>query len=68
LNYASWFKKCGIIDNVYEFDWWDSVQLGNIKYVFTPSQHWCARGVADRNTVIYYFIDYFNGLLIEIFN
>ena len=28
---------------VYELDWWESVQLGPLKYTFLPAQHWSRR-------------------------
>ena len=51
LGTADWFKSCGITENVHELNWWESKELKNINYVFTPSQHWCGRGISDRNKV-----------------
>lgn len=39
--------------NITEFKWWDFVTYKNIKFCFLPAQHWCQRGVFDRNKVIY---------------
>ena len=51
LNSEAWFKSCGINDNVHELNWWEYKEYKNIKFVFTPAQHWCARGITDRNKV-----------------
>ena len=37
------------IKNVEEFLWWESVQINNFEFTFTPVQHWSARGLFDRN-------------------
>ena len=37
------------IKNVYEFEWWESKEIKNIKFTFTPVQHWSARGLFDKN-------------------
>jgi L-ascorbate metabolism protein UlaG (beta-lactamase superfamily) len=37
------------INNVYEFDWWESFQDNDIELTFTPVQHWSKRGLFDRN-------------------
>ena len=39
-----------------ELDWWEESSIpgknGDVKFVFTPAQHWCKRGPADDNMVI----------------
>ena len=37
------------IDNVYEFDWWESFKVKNFEFTFTPVQHWSKRALFDRN-------------------
>ena len=37
------------LKNIYEFNWWESFSLKNTKFIFTPTQHWSARGIFDRN-------------------
>ena len=37
------------IKNVYEFLWWEDFEVNNIRFTFTPVQHWSARGFFDRN-------------------
>lgn len=36
------------IQNVKELDWWQEVNVKEQVIVFTPAQHWSARGVFDR--------------------
>lgn len=40
-------KNAGI-QNVKEMDWWDEVQVKDLKIIFTPSKHWSARGLFDK--------------------
>ena len=37
------------INNVYEFDWWESFKYKNFEFTFTPVQHWSKRSLFDRN-------------------
>ena len=37
------------INNVYEFDWWESFKDKNFEFTFTPVQHWSKRSLFDRN-------------------
>ena len=37
------------IKNVEEFLWWESAQINDFEFTFTPVQHWSARGLFDRN-------------------
>ena len=58
LGLASWMHSNGC-DNVIELDWWDEnciPEHPNIKFVFTPAQHWCKRTPLDDNKVC---IDFF---------
>ena len=41
-------KKKGI-RNTAEFLWWENIEIKNVKFTFTPTQHWSARGLSDRN-------------------
>ena len=37
------------IENVFEFNWWESIAVRNLELTFTPAQHWSSRGLFDRN-------------------
>jgi len=47
LGLKAWFVDLGI-KRVTELDWWQEVTIGTARFVATPTQHWSARGVADR--------------------
>ncbi|MDA9842174.1 MBL fold metallo-hydrolase, partial [Gammaproteobacteria bacterium] len=37
------------INNVYEFEWWESFKDKNFEFTLTPVQHWSKRSLFDRN-------------------
>lgn len=37
------------LKNIYELTWWETFTLKETKFTFTPTQHWSARGIFDRN-------------------
>jgi len=37
------------IKNVYDFDWWESIEHMGFVITFTPVQHWSKRSLFDRN-------------------
>ena len=37
------------LNNGFEFLWWEEITFDNTKFIFTPAQHWSARGLRDRN-------------------
>ena len=37
------------INNVYEFNWWETFKVEELTFTFTPVQHWSKRGLFDRN-------------------
>jgi L-ascorbate metabolism protein UlaG (beta-lactamase superfamily) len=43
---GSWFTKRGF-DNVIELDWWESVEVGGLRFDFVPAHHWSRRGLRD---------------------
>ncbi len=54
LGLAGWMHDVGC-ENVMELDWWEEnciPEHPNIKFVFTPAQHWCKRTPVDDNKVI----------------
>jgi len=42
LKLKNFFTKLGAKE-VYELDWWQSVQVGQLRYTFLPAQHWSLR-------------------------
>ena len=42
------FKKRNI-NNVFEFEWWQNIDIKDHIFTFTPVKHWSARGLFDRN-------------------
>jgi len=48
LGLKDWFNKNGFM-NVVEFDWWESFESNETKFVFVPVQHWSKRTFFDRN-------------------
>ena len=55
-----WMNQSGVRENVYESDWWSEKEISlktsdniKMKFVFTPTKHWCGRGVFDRNKVLW---------------
>jgi len=42
LKLKGFFTRLGAKE-VYELDWWESVQVGPLKYTFLPAQHWSRR-------------------------
>ncbi|XP_033102247.1 N-acyl-phosphatidylethanolamine-hydrolyzing phospholipase D-like [Anneissia japonica] len=52
LGLRNWFVKLGVQD-VVELDWWDEERLpqhDNVKFAFTPTQHWSNRGLHDKGS------------------
>nr|XP_006013704.1 PREDICTED: N-acyl-phosphatidylethanolamine-hydrolyzing phospholipase D [Latimeria chalumnae] len=55
LGLLDWMQKRGC-ENVIELDWWEENCVpghDEVTFVFTPSQHWCKRTVADDNKVLW---------------
>lgn len=57
MGLRSWMKECGC-KNVIELEWWDEHLHPkcidkSVKFVFTPAQHWCRRGLNDVNHVLW---------------
>jgi len=42
LKLKGFFTRLGAKE-VYELDWWESIQVGPLKYTFLPAQHWSMR-------------------------
>jgi L-ascorbate metabolism protein UlaG (beta-lactamase superfamily) len=41
------------IDAAGDLDWWERRTVGSVQIVFTPAQHWSARGATDRDRVLW---------------
>jgi len=48
LGLKAWFASVGI-ERVTELDWWDSREIGPVRFTLTPVQHWGARTPFDTN-------------------
>lgn len=53
-------KKAGI-QSVKEVDWWEEYRLKDTKVIFTPSQHWSARGLFDKSQSLWGSFYFDNG-------
>jgi N-acyl-phosphatidylethanolamine-hydrolysing phospholipase D len=58
LGLKPWFESEGVM-NVRELDWWDSLELGGLKYHFVPAQHWSKRSLSDTNRSLW------GGIVVE---
>ncbi|PIP89481.1 MAG: hypothetical protein COW01_03210 [Bdellovibrionales bacterium CG12_big_fil_rev_8_21_14_0_65_38_15] len=47
------------IDKILEMDWWQQLDLNNLKFHFVPAQHWSARGMFDKRKALW------GGFMIE---
>ena len=52
LGIKPWMENLGI-SKVREMDWWESFVVGKVEFIFTPVQHWSARGIADRSQTLW---------------
>lgn len=50
-------RRC---QNVNELEWWEEAEFPNatgngtpVKFIFTPTQHWCRRSLNDQNKVLW---------------
>lgn len=48
LGFKAWFASVGV-DRVSELDWWETREVGPVRFTLTPGQHWCARTPFDTN-------------------
>lgn len=54
LRNGALLREAGISDSrIHEFDWWQSLEFDGFKVTATPSQHWSARGLFDRNQCLW---------------
>ena len=52
LGLKSWFKQQGVT-RVTELDWWETRSHGGLDITCTPARHFSARGLWDRNRVLW---------------
>jgi len=45
-NLGWWFRRRGFRD-VTELDWWESTDLGGVRFEFVPAHHWSRRTLTD---------------------
>ncbi len=45
-------KKEGL-QNVHELDWWNEVRVKDVRFIFSPSQHWSSRTLWDKNKCLW---------------
>ena len=54
LGLTEWFVEQGIgAERVHEFDWWQQLNFGPVTVTATPSQHWSARSLFDKNETLW---------------
>lgn len=41
------------LTNVSQFRWWQSIQVNQTEFTFTPVQHWSGRGMTGKNTSLW---------------
>lgn len=47
-NLARWFHRRGFRD-VTDLDWWESREIGGVRFDFVPAHHWSQRTLTDTN-------------------
>lgn len=52
LGTASFLTDNDIL-NAIDMDWWEEIQLGDLKIHFVPAQHWSARGLFDKREMLW---------------
>lgn len=41
------------VHNVRALDWWEEFRVKDVRFIFTPSQHWSARSLWDKNECLW---------------
>jgi L-ascorbate metabolism protein UlaG (beta-lactamase superfamily) len=52
LGLKAWFMGNGI-DNVEEYDWWQTREVGSVRFTLVPVQHWSKRTPWDANQTLW---------------
>ena len=54
LGVKAHLQRWGIDDNyIREFDWYETVNVGDVTFTFTPSRHFSGRGVTNQNSTLW---------------
>lgn len=54
LGIGRLLEKWGVQEsNIIEFDWWDEINVSNIKIISTPARHFSGRGLFDTNKTLW---------------
>jgi len=54
LGVGNHLKTWGVAEEkIHELDWWDEVQLADLKLVCTPARHFSGRGIFDRDNTLW---------------
>lgn len=52
LGLKAWFREHGI-ERVEEYDWWQSREVGPLRFTLVPVQHWSKRTLRDANQTLW---------------
>jgi L-ascorbate metabolism protein UlaG (beta-lactamase superfamily) len=54
LGVGAHFKAWGIESKlIHELNWWDEIDMDNLKFILTPSRHFSGRGIQDKNKTLW---------------
>lgn len=54
LGVGTHLMKWGIDESkIHQLDWWEEIQLGQIRLTATPAQHFSGRGLLDRDSTLW---------------
>lgn len=52
LGNAPTLRRAGL-ERIEELGWWDSRDVGGVRFTFVPSHHWSQRGLGDQNATLW---------------
>jgi N-acyl-phosphatidylethanolamine-hydrolysing phospholipase D len=52
LGYTPLLRNWGV-ERILELDWWQETRVGDVDIILTPARHWTARGLRDRNRMLW---------------
>ena len=53
LGNGALLKGVGIAEGVTELDWWQSIDIGDVRIFSVPAQHFSGRGLCDRDATLW---------------